>query len=294
MRQLLREPIVHFLVAGGVLFALYAFVRGPLLPRADDMSIIVDRRALLTFMQYRANAFEPDTFAAALDAMSAEEVEALVKAYVDDEILYREALALRLDESDYVIRQRMIQKVDFLLGDAADAVTEVDEGELTAYFAAHKAEYAIEPSITFTHVFFDSERRGAATHADAVVALRELNAAGAGFNDAGDRGDRFPFLKNYVERTLDHVASHFGTEFAARIASLTPSPDRWQGPLRSAYGEHLVLVTSRTEPRYPELAEVRAEVERDYLEQRAAAERAALLERLRERYRVDVHLEPTQ
>jgi hypothetical protein len=294
MRQLLREPLVHFVVAGGVLFAAYVFVQGPLLPSADGSAIVVDRRALLSFMQYRANAFEAGTFAAALDAMSSGEVQELVEAYVDEEILYREARALGLDESDYVIRQRMIQKIDFLLGDAADAASEIDEHALAAYFAAHREEYAIEPSVTFTHVFFDRTRRGTQTRTDAVKALAELDAAGAGFNDAGDYGDRFPFLKNYVERTLDHVSSHFGAEFAADLASLPSSPGRWQGPLRSVYGEHVVLLTEKTERRYPELAEIRSEIEREYLELQATAQRAALLDRLRERYRVDVRLDDSR
>jgi hypothetical protein len=183
----------------------------------------------------------------------------------------------------------MIQKLDFLLGDAADADTEIDAAELGTYFTAHRDDYAIEPAVTFTHVFFDSARRGeAAARATAESARDELTATGVGFNNAPDEGDRFPFLKNYVERTLDHVASHFGAEFAAEIAELAPSAERWQGPVRSAYGEHVVLLTERTEQRYPELTEIRAEVERDYLETRATAQRATLLARLRERYRVEV------
>ena len=289
IRQLLREPLVHFIAAGSVLFAAYVLVRGPAALPPDATTIVVDRRALLAFMQYRANAFEPETFEAAFEAMSADEVQRLVDAYITEEILYREARALGLDESDYIIRQRMIQKLDFLLGNAIDATTEIDAAELEKYLAVHRDDYVIEPAVTFTHVFYDSARRGAAAAQTAAESARnELTRVRAAFNDAIGQGDRFPFLKNYVERTLGHVASHFGAEFAAELAELTPSVEHWQGPIRSAYGEHVVLLTERTERRDPELAEIRAEVERDYLTERATTERATLLARHRERYRVEV------
>src|SRR5690606_37816055 len=161
VRRLLREPLVHFLVAGAVLFAAYALVRGPGAAPADERTIVVDRRTLLTFMQYRSNAFEPSTFEASLDAMSDDERRRLIEAYVDEEILYREAKALGLSESDYVIRQRLIQKLGFLLGDIADASLAIGAAELQAYFDTHREAYAIEPAVTFTHVFFDADRRGA-------------------------------------------------------------------------------------------------------------------------------------
>lgn len=280
---------MHFIAAGGVLFAAYVLVRGPTALPPDATTIVVDRGALLTFMQYRANAFEPDTFEAALEALSTNEVQQLVDAYVTEEILYREARALGLDDSDYIIRQRMIQKLDFLLGDAIDATMEVDTAELEKYFARRRDDYVIESAVTFTHVFYDSARRGAAAaHAAAESARDELTRTGAGFNDVAGQGDRFPFLKNYVERTLDHVASHFGTEFATELAKVAPSAEHWQGPIRSAYGEHVVLLTERTERRDPELSEIRTELERDYLAEQATTERATLLARLRKRYRVEV------
>jgi parvulin-like peptidyl-prolyl isomerase len=289
LRRLLREPLVHFVLAGAVLFAAFALVRGPRPSAADDSTIVVDRRALLTYMQYRANAFDAATFEAALDAMSEQDLAQLIDDYVEEEALYREAKTLGLDGSDYVIRQRMIQKIKFLLGDAAAPDAKVEASALNEYFAAHKREYAIEPSVTFTHVFFDAERRGGDEHAraDAERAVHELNAAHAQFNDAPGHGDRFPFLKNYVDRTFDYVASQFGQEFAAELATLKPG-EVWQGPLRSAYGEHAVLLTRRTELRLPALDEIRDRVEGDYLRERADAELKKLTETVRDRYRVEI------
>jgi parvulin-like peptidyl-prolyl isomerase len=289
LRRLLREPLVHFVAAGALLFAAFTLVRGPRPSAADDSTIVVDRRALLTYMQYRANAFDAATFEAALDALSEQDRAQLIDEYVEEEALYREAKTLGLDGSDYVIRQRMIQKIKFLLGDAAAPGATVDANAVADYFAAHKQEYAVEPSVTFTHVFFDAERRGGADKARDVAerAVRDLNATHATFNDAPGHGDPFPFLKNYVDRTFDYVASQFGREFAAALAKLTPG-EVWQGPLRSAYGEHAVLLTRRTEPKFPELDEIRDRVEGDYLRERAAVELKSLTAIVRKRYRVEV------
>jgi hypothetical protein len=289
LERLLREPLVHFVALGGALFLAYVLFKGGDAGPADASTIIVDRRSLLAFMQYRANAFEPDVFAAALDGMSAAERDALVAAYVDDEILFREAAALGLGDSDYVIRQRMIQKADFLLGDVAAASIDIDDAALHAYFEQNKEAYAIAPSVTFTHVFFDADRRGTGgAHEAAAEAAHALTKASARFEDATGKGDRFPFLTNYVERTPDYVASHFGSEFAAALVALSPSKTTWQGPIRSAYGEHIVLLTERTAASYPDFETVRGAVERDYLDAQSRAERARMLDGLRSRYRVAV------
>jgi parvulin-like peptidyl-prolyl isomerase len=286
--RLLREPLVHFTAAGAVLFTVFILVRGPDAGTDDPTRIVIDRATLTTYMQYRANAFEPEAFDAILESMTDEEIDRLVDAYVDDEVLYREAKSLGLEASDYVIRQRMIQKMRFLVGDIAEAQATIDEDALEDYYRANEPTYHVEPSVTFTHVFFDADRRGAdGAEAAARAALTELNAEHAGFNDAPGRGDRFPFLKNYVERTYEYVGNHFGAEFADALAGLDAS-DQWRGPIRSAYGWHVVLVTSRDEGRTPALDEVRDQVERDYRRDQGEEKVEEMTAALRDRYQVEL------
>lgn len=288
-RRFCREPLVHFVAAGGLLFLAYTLSGSRGEGSEDATTIVVDRRALLAFIQYRANAFEPGVFAAALDDLPEDELARLIEAYVDEEILYRQAAELGLAASDYVIRQRMIQKADFMLGDVASATVEIDDVQLRAYFEENRDAYAIAPSVTFAHAFFDADRRGTAgARAAAAQAAQALTAAGTPFEGAADEGDRFPFLATYVERTPDYIASHFGIEFAEALATLAPSPTTWQGPLRSAYGEHAVLLAARASARYSEFEAVRTDVERDYRDTGARARRAEILAVLRSRYRVRI------
>ncbi len=295
--SLLREPLLHFVAAGAVLFAAFALT-GDDGASGDAEAIVVDRRALLTFLQYRANAFAPEQFGAALDAMSDAELAEVIAAYVDEEILYREALELGLEQSDNIIRQRMVQKMTFLIGDLTTQDSGFDRDALEAYFAENIDAYAIQPWATFTHVFFDAGKRGqdgAITAAEA--ALAELNATQAQFNDAPQHGDGFPFLRNYVERTVEYIAGHFGYEFAAALAELEPSSREWQGPIQSAYGQHLVLVTASMPRAYPELDDVVSDVARDLAEQRSLAAMQGMLGQIREHYEVrvgEIRAGPTQ
>ena len=286
--SLLREPLLHFLAAGAVLFAAFSLT-GSDEATGDGDAIVVDRRALLTFLQYRANAFDPGTFGAALDAMSDAELGEVIAAYVDEEILYREALELGLETSDNIIRQRMVQKMTFLIGDLTTQDSGFDRAALEAHFAGNIDAYAIQPWVTFAHVFFDAGKRGPdGAIAAAEAALAELNARQAQFNDAPQYGDGFPFLRNYVERTLEYVAGHFGYEFAAALATLEPSSTEWRGPIQSAYGQHLVMVTENRPRAYPELDDVLSDVERDLAEQRSLAAMEGMMRQIRDRYEVQV------
>jgi hypothetical protein len=289
MTRWLREPLVHFVVAGAILFGALASFRDDAQRGDDDRTIVVDRRALLTFLQYRANAFESETFGNALDAMSDAEIRELIDAYLDEEILYRQALEYRLDTSDNIIRQRMVQKMSFVLTDVAAAGQSADRAALEAYFRQNIEAYAIAPWVTFTHVFFDSSRRGEdGAREAALAALHDLNATTAQFNDGAGLGDRFPYDRNYVERTVEFVAGHFGYDFVAALTAFEPSESAWQGPIRSVYGEHLVMLTRSVDRSYPELDGVLSDVERDYRNEQTSAALATMTRSIRDGYRIEI------
>lgn len=283
LRRLLREPLVHFLLAAALLFALNALWQGA--GAGDDgRRIVVDRATLLRYIQFRAQTFEPATFDAYLDAMPDAERQRMIGEYVREEALYREALALGLQRDDNVMRLRLVQKMSFLLERPPPEVPA--EAELQAYYSAHRQEYAVAPSWTFAHVFVDAGTRGAQSAEQAALRmLKQLNVEGARFNDAPRHGDRFPYLMNYVERTPDFIEAHFGAEFLAALETL-PAGTRWQGPLHSTHGWHLLLVAAHQPGRVPELAEVHAEVVDEFRRGRAAEALQQSEQELIGRYRV--------
>jgi len=260
--RLLRDPLLHFLAGGLALFVLFDLV-GDGAGERDDV-IVVDRAALLGFVQARTKVFEPSVAAARLDALTPQERRRLALDFVREEALHREALALGLDVDDYVIRRRLVQKLEFIAQGFAEAEIALGEEDVVRYFEANRADYRVAPWATFTHVFFDAEQRGSdAALAEASRALPLLQAEGVTFPGATGWGDRFLYHRNYVERTPDFVASHFGPAMAEAVFGLAPDATLWRGPFISPYGAHLVLLTDLHEARAPALEEIRERVEGD-------------------------------
>jgi len=286
-RRFLREPLLHFLVAGGILFGICGLTHraGPGL--ASAKTIVVDRESLLNFLQYRSNAFKPEFFSSQLEAMSTAERKDLVDQYVQEEILYREAKAMGLEQGDYVIRQRLVQKMRFLIEDMAEGRAGPSDAVLAEYFQKNMKRYVVDPSVTFTHIFFDSSVHGDQEARELALRLKDkLNAGSAAFSDAPKYGDRFPFLQNYVERTLDYVASHFGNEFVSKLKQSAPAEKHWIGPIRSTYGYHVVLMTRLTEARTPGLNEIRSQVADDWLRDQIEDARSRSLSQLAGQYKI--------
>ena len=265
MKKLLREPLVHFLAIGVGLFVLFDLV-APEDSNLDSRTIVVDRDALLTFIQFRSKAFNPEVAAARLDALGDAELSMLIDDYVREEALHREALALGMDQNDYVIKQRLIQSLQFITNGFVSAAVDVSDEEIAEYYEANRDDYYVDPYITFTHVYFSSDRHGreqARKLADAKLA--ELNTEQVPFSESTRHGDRFLYNVNYVERTEDFVGSHFGRSMAAEIFTLEADDSRWHGPFESAYGFHLVMVTRRTDGLYPPLEDIADSVREDAL-----------------------------
>ena len=287
LRRFLREPLLHFLVAGGVLFGIFGLTHRPGPVLASNKTIVVDSETLLNFLQYRSKAFKPVFFSSQLEAMTPAERKDLVDQYVQEEILYREAKALELEQGDYVIRQRLVEKMRFLIEDMGESSAKPSDAVLAEYLQKNMVRYVVDPSVTFTHVFFDSSVHGDKQARELALRLKDkLNASGAVFSDAPKYGDRFPFLQNYVERKFDYVASQFGNDFVSELKQNAPSEKHWIGPIRSTYGYHVVLMTRLTKARVPALNEIRSQVADDWLRDQIEDERSRAMKQLVSQYKI--------
>jgi hypothetical protein len=283
--KFLSDPLTHFLVVGGLLFAAFTLIETPNNTRADPKVIEVDQQSLLTFLQYRSTAFEPETFANVLNSMGKEERQTLIEDYVRNEVLLREAEAIGLSRDDAVIRQRLIQRMEFAMQGLVAETQVFDEQDLTGYFEENRAFYRTEPALTFTHVFTRDEAQSGGL-------LAELQNGAVSPAASLEYGERFPYFTNYVDRTEDFIASHFGEEMTAALFALPVGDTTWHGPLRSALGFHLVQVTRSDPARLPELVEIRDRVITDM--QRAGLDESLdrAIEALISSYDVRVDLRP--
>jgi len=226
--------------------------------------IRVDRDNLLQFMQFRLKAFQLDLVAEKLDVMPPDQRQRLIEDYVREEVLYREALALGLDRNDYVLKQRIIQRVEFALRGLVEDSTQLSEEEIHSFYVQHKGNYSLDPAITFTHVFFSSDSHGRKEALNLANAqLKSLREDHTPFPDATQYGDRFLYHTNYVERNKDYVESHFGKKMTDAIFALNPSAGNWSGPFQSPFGFHLTQVATRSDRADAEFSTIRQRVAED-------------------------------
>jgi len=250
--KLLREPLVHFLAIGAVLFVLYGFM-GQQEGEDKERAITItagEINWLTDAWQKRWN--RPPT---------PRERAGIIDQYLREMILYREAVAMGLDKDDTVIRRRLAQKLEFLTQDLISPQPP-SEKELRTYFKAHMDRYQQPDLITLTHIFFDPDKRGDRTLKDAETIKTKLIALKQPPQDARSFGDPFMLQSYYPERSEAELAKLFGRGFAGPVFKL--EPQKWHGPVLSGYGTHLVYVHDRQEAQPPVFADVKEQVRQQW------------------------------
>lgn len=270
VQRWLREPLLHFLLAGFALFAIYGGLHEPAEnsdPRRIEVTLDDLRRIEISWF---ARWQRPSTEA---------EMRGLIEEHVKEEILYREALALGLEKGDTIVRRRLAQKMDFVIEDVA-ALREPAPGEVEAWFARNLDQFASPPLVTFRHLYFASDKRGAGAQGQASKVLTTLTGPEA------NAGDAFMFQSAYAEQSPEQVARVFGAKFASGL--FQEKTGAWRGPLESGYGWHLVWIDALTPSQPPPFETVAAQAKAEWLsEQRTEAKRATF-EALKARYEVVV------
>ncbi len=276
LQNLLREPLVHFLALGVLLFAGYSLFAS----RAEDAATqrIEVGTAEIEWLttNWEARWQRPPTET---------ELRGLVDDWVRREVLYREALKLGMDRDDEIIRRRRVQKIEFLTEDLA-AQAQPTQAELQAFFQENLDDYRLPELRSYTHIYYNIDRRGESAYDDAEEELAVLRASPSPVAGAPERGDRFMLQHDYSEQSPDEVSRAFGQRFADALFELEPGD--WQGPIASGYGLHLVRVIDVQEGRAPEFAEARYLVVRDFASELRQRANDALLTGLLEGYDVTI------
>lgn len=270
-RKLWREPLVHFLLIGAAIFLFYGLTR-------DVGSEAPNRIVVTKGQQEQLLANFNRTW---LRSPSKDELAGLVDNYVREEVFYREAMAMGLDQDDPMVRRRMRMKLEFILEDlSTQAVT---DDNLQVFLEKHPDKFRAETQLSFQQVFLNPKKRKN-IDADAQNLLTLLNS-GAAPNSVGD-ATLTPF--EYKLATQTDITRSLGERFANEVTKL--SPGDWIGPIYSAYGAHLLKINERIDQRQPDLADVRELVKREYLVSLKQEQKDLVYKKLRDNY--EVTLEP--
>lgn len=273
MSKWLKEPLIHFLLLGALIFVAYNQLAGK---GREPGEIFISRGQQENLLNTFGRTWQrPPT---------PEEFQGLLQDYVRQEIAYRESQAMGLDKEDIVIRRRLRQKLELLAEDVASLAAPSDQ-DLQAYLDSHTADFVVEPRLTLRQVYFSRDRRGAEAERDALQLLQRIGTDGPD-GEFEQFGDPLPLPSELHDVRESEIARLFGSVFTDRLQGLETG--HWTGPVESGFGLHLVFIEAREAGRLPDLAEVREAVQREWLSKRRRTAVDGLYERLAENYTIEI------
>jgi hypothetical protein len=266
MSSILKSPLTHFAVLGGLIFAAYALLSDAPAAPSEGVIEMSERDARLLAEQFAATWNRPPTEA---------ELRGMMQAWVLEEAYVREARSLGLDQGDAVIRQRLKLKMEFLAESDA-ARLEPSDADLQAFLDANADRFAKPLRLSFEQILLPS----GAGEEDVAATLAELRQ-GARPSEIGATNLLPPRLDEMAVVAIDRV---FGVGFGDALAGQPLG--HWSGPIRSGYGQHLVRVSERSEAALPSLSDIRERVEAEWRSVRARDSRDAFSDSLLGRYSI--------
>jgi peptidyl-prolyl cis-trans isomerase C len=274
LTRLFKEPLLQFLIIGAAIYGAYALFAAPEVDYRDTVVLVDSNRIDAMIGEWESRWNRPPT---------RQEINGLIQAYIKEDVLYRQAVAMGLNEDDPITRRRMAQKLEFLTSDLA-RMQEPVEGELEQFFQENQEVYRDPDMISFTQIFVDPDARGDATLDDAAEILEQVKAAGEPGEETSQLGDRFMLQNYFASATELDVRRQLGSGFAEQVMKLAPG--QWHGPVLSGYGVHLVYVYDFLEAAPPVLEQVQARVLEDWHSQKRDEFNAEFLESLKSRYEI--------
>ena len=271
IKKILHEPLVHFALAGSLIFLLYSLLE------EDDIAahqIVVDKAAIERLVATWQR--QTDRAPAPL------ELDGLLKDYLFEELFYREAKSLGLEQNDPIIRRRLVQKMT-LLAESGAQQDQPAETELREWYNAHPQLYRTEPRLSFRHIYFSGERRDNKAQQDASILLSRLDGLDEN-NGYSGLGDTFMLPHEFTDVSRAQLGRLFGEDFAARLFTLQVGS--WQGPVRSGYGYHLVYLFNLRDAETLPFNESKIRILQDWQRQRNQQAIQELLEELKSKYEI--------
>lgn len=274
MKKLLKEPLMHFVLLGCLLFALYGLVN----KQNDSESVILiddfDMNNIIASWEMQWKRLPTD-----------EELKSLVDLNIKQEIFYQEALKMNLDHNDEIIKRRLAQKMQFLSNDLA-AISEPTDEELKKFYDANFENYLSPPMLSFYQIIFSPDNRKDPKN-DAEQTLLKFKEVS--FEEMKNKGDALPFPFYFENQDANEINRQLGMQFSETLESL--KTDTWTGPIQSGFGYHLIYITDKTASQKPDFADVKKELLRDLEYQNQKNLNEQLLRELKKNYKIQFNLD---
>lgn len=268
MNKFLREPLLHFLLLGALIFGFYQLVP----PSNVSTTLVVSKQRIANL----SNAFQATWYRQPTE----EELNNLIDRYILEELYYREALLLGLDQDDAVIRRRLQQKVEFINKDLS-SIIDVSDADLKQYFSDNIEKYRGEPTYSFTQIYIDPTKHQQ-PHQLAQQWLANIDTT----KPDGDSTMLPTVVKAKSQRVINNT---FGDDLAVYVANA--ETNHWLGPVTSSFGLHLINITDIQKAPEPSLDQVIDKVRRDWTFEQEDKLKAKMDENLLHKYNITVEHE---
>jgi len=241
-KRILQEPLLHFLVVGSLLFFYLS-------------STDTETKSQVTISQGKIKQLTAQFTKTRQRTPSDEELDALIENQIREDLAFEHGVQMGLVENDSIIKRRVQQKIEFMLNDSIGSI-EPSLEDLETYLTTHKEQYTIEPVYAFRHIYINPEQ-----HDDVNAFILELQSNNL---DKSYRnvGDSMMMQSEFVDISTAHIARLFGRKFSKNLDAI--SLKRWQGPVKSGYGVHLVYIDNKIPKHLATLEEVETQLRRDF------------------------------
>lgn len=270
MEKIIKEPLVHFLLLGLAIFLFYGLVNDD--AAATNETIIIDDNDVERLIQNYQKSWNeyPDE----------KTINKLVDDYVKSEVLYNEALQLNLDHNDEIIKRRLMQKYEFLIEDLASQ-NPIEEETLKAYWQENKEKYKSPARYSFEQYYFNPDL------VDDAESLAKANLPKARTRNLKSHSSHLDFEHTSMEE--EQIARVFGQAFASQIIDL--QINKWNGPIKSGYGYHLVHITTKEQSALSKFENVKNDVTKDYRDEFLDKQNDQLYKAIKEKFEIDFDLD---
>ena len=203
-----------------------------------------------------------------------EDIRGIIDQLIEEEILYREAVKLGLDKNDIIVKRRLAQKLMFLRDSIESVAPDIES--LNTFYENNKEKYLIEELYTFSQIYFSFSPN---SNEKAKTSLLEMQE---GSEPLG--GEPFMLGKSFVNRTKKEITRDFGNEFSEVLVQLQKG--NWHGPIKSSYGDHLVILISHSDSKQLDFEEAKSFIITDYLAAQKNKNQDDYLLSLKKKYKV--------
>jgi peptidyl-prolyl cis-trans isomerase C len=249
MARLLKEPFVHFVLIGALLFALYRANEEPRAAEGGENRIVIDQQDYDHLKELWKIRWKREP--------APSDIRALLDRHLRQEVFYREALRMNLDHNDEIIKKRLSQKMEAVANDLSTLTQPPTDERLKAFFHDHADFFKLPRAYQLQQVLFlSSEEEVEARMEETLAALRD------GGEIPPDRRNKAALANDWPLTSVNDLGNAFGGDFTRSLDDLPAGT--WGGPIRSGYGWHLVFIETRQDSVLPDFEAVRDYVAREF------------------------------